>query len=187
MGKQNGIVGSGKGQYYVYTLAYSDGQVFYVGKGQGRRVYQHETEARSGCNCSKCQIIRKIWASGMQVLKNIIFETNEEQKALEQEAQLINQYDGSLLANILSNRSKGYNVVDKERIRNAILKGKTIQGLPMVSTKEMLVAYGVKASLLSYCLNSANVIRHQFPFLLDTRWYILRSDVERVLHFLIGE
>ena len=38
------------GQFYVYTLAYPDGKVFYVGKGSGYRIDQHEMEARTDKN-----------------------------------------------------------------------------------------------------------------------------------------
>jgi hypothetical protein len=185
MSDEKSIAGSSKGKYYVYTLAYPDEQIFYVGKGQGKRVHHHEAEARTGCSCNKCQTIRQVWKNGEQVLKSIVFETCKEQEALEQEEQLINQHDGSLLVNIISNKSKGYNVVDKTRIRDATLKGRTVHGVAVVSTKEMLEIFGVKASLLNSCLCSANVMRHKFPF--DSRWYIFRSDVERVQRFLVGE
>ena len=32
-------------KYYVYTLAYPYGEVFYVGKGIGDRLHRHEYEA----------------------------------------------------------------------------------------------------------------------------------------------
>lgn len=34
--------------YYTYMLAYPDGTPFYIGKGRGNRIYQHEEEARNG-------------------------------------------------------------------------------------------------------------------------------------------
>ena len=68
---------------YVYTLAYPDGKVFYVGKGIHYRINGHHAEAmgtRKECNPYKCRVIRKIWASGDQVLKTVLacFETDEQ-------------------------------------------------------------------------------------------------------------
>src|SRR5260221_10494808 len=51
-------------KYYVYTLSKPDGTIFYVGKGRGNRILQHENEARRGVKSTKCDIIREIWANG---------------------------------------------------------------------------------------------------------------------------
>lgn len=85
-------------KYYVYTLAYPDGTVFYVGKGTGRRVHLHELyAARSDemikylyLNDRKCSVIRQIWASNEQVKKDILYETDNEQDAYLYEWTLIN-------------------------------------------------------------------------------------------------
>lgn len=50
--------------YYVYTLARPDDTVFYVGKGSGNRVAQHEQEALRGHICLKYELIRSIWEQG---------------------------------------------------------------------------------------------------------------------------
>lgn len=39
--------------FYVYTLAYPDSKVFYVGKGTGKRIDDHEREARKGVQSYK--------------------------------------------------------------------------------------------------------------------------------------
>jgi len=59
------------GKHYVYSLAYPDGRVFYVGKGTGKRIHRHEAEAKSGKtrNSFKVRIIKKIWAAGQEVDK----------------------------------------------------------------------------------------------------------------------
>ncbi len=93
-------------KYYVYTLAYPDGTVFYVGKGTVRqrkdrlftsdtRMEDHEQEARRGVKSPKCEIIRKIWASGDQVCKSKVFETDDELEALKYEQALIWQFSES--------------------------------------------------------------------------------------------
>jgi hypothetical protein len=80
-------------EYYVYTLQYPEdypdcqkaGIVFYVGKGKGKRIFDHEQEARQstlrkGCNLHKLGTIRKIWQAGKEVVRRKIafFETEEE-------------------------------------------------------------------------------------------------------------
>jgi hypothetical protein len=66
--------------YYVYTLAYPDGTVFYVGKGTGRRMYQHEGDAFSAfpVNPGKAAVIRDIIDSGQEVLKTAVAEFESE-------------------------------------------------------------------------------------------------------------
>jgi hypothetical protein len=68
---------------YVYTLAYPDGRVFYVGKGTGKRIDRHEQDARraqGSHNPYKDNTIRLIWSRGEQVLKTklALFDTHEE-------------------------------------------------------------------------------------------------------------
>lgn len=69
--------------HYTYTLAYPEsigGAVFYIGKGVGKRIHEHEGEARRGVKSHKCNLIRKIWTNGEQVVKTKLafFETHEE-------------------------------------------------------------------------------------------------------------
>lgn len=75
--------------WYVYTYAYPDGSVFYVGKGCHARIEYHEREAQRGCECEKCCTIRQIWQSGQPVQKRIVYETLDEQAAFKQEQRLI--------------------------------------------------------------------------------------------------
>ena len=89
--------------FYVYELARPDGRVFYVGKGTGRRIRRHEIEARKSCQCHKCNVIRKIWREGGQVVYDIILETADEAAAFAGEREriairgrdnLVNRTDG---------------------------------------------------------------------------------------------
>lgn len=86
--------------FYVYTLARPDGRVFYVGKGRGKRIDAHESQARHGKLSKKCNIIRKIWASGGQVEKAIVFRTESEREALDYEIRLIASFTSGELANL---------------------------------------------------------------------------------------
>lgn len=85
--------------WYVYLYLLPDDTVFYVGKGKGCRLFQHEYEAASGCGCRKCTTIREIWASGSPVKKRIVFETFVETEAFAEEARLIQEYSGKHLTN----------------------------------------------------------------------------------------
>lgn len=87
-------------RFYVYVLARPNGKPFYVGKGKGDRVFNHDTEARSGHKCHKCNVIRKIWRQGGQVLRYIVFETNNEEEAYAYEQELIAMYNRTTLVNL---------------------------------------------------------------------------------------
>lgn len=85
--------------YYVYTLARPGGTIFYVGKGCGNRVAQHEQEALRGHTCPKCELIRSIWRSGGTMQRAIVFETEDEQAALARKMKLIDSYGPDQLVN----------------------------------------------------------------------------------------
>ncbi len=86
-------------RYYVYTLAFPDGCVFYVGKGTGGRLFHHEEEAQRECECRKCAIIRSIWEVGGRVQRAIVYRTNDEQDAFEHEKTTIAKYRSEHLVN----------------------------------------------------------------------------------------
>lgn len=74
------IAASGGGPHYVYLLRVPDGQAkhgglgtpFYVGIGQGGRLFAHEEEARDPARSgAKVETIRSIWATGGDVVRTI--------------------------------------------------------------------------------------------------------------------
>lgn len=85
--------------YYVYILARPNDKPFYVGKGKDRRIIVHEAEARSGCKCHKCNVIRKIWRSGGEVQRYTVFTTDDETEALDFECAMIALLGRSTLTN----------------------------------------------------------------------------------------
>lgn len=71
---------NGGGPHYVYVLRFPDmstsfggvGTPFYVGIGQGARLFSHEEEARDTSRSSaKVETIRSIWESGGKVVRTI--------------------------------------------------------------------------------------------------------------------
>jgi excinuclease UvrABC nuclease subunit len=86
-------------RFYVYVLCRPNGKPFYVGKGSGLRHHVHETEARSGCHCHRCNVIRKIWRAGGEVQRYIVFTTNDEAEALAYEIETIALYGRHNLTN----------------------------------------------------------------------------------------
>ena len=86
-------------KFYVYCLCYPDGTVFYVGKGSSNRLYNHEETARGGSKTATSNVIREIWASGHNVQKKILFESENEAEALAEEQRQIALYDNGKLTN----------------------------------------------------------------------------------------
>lgn len=91
-------------KFYVYTYAFPDGRVFYVGKGTGYRMNSHESLARSMFPGPTYDVIRQITESGNKPLKTVVFETDNETEAFKVEVQLINHYG---LANLTNKNSGG--------------------------------------------------------------------------------
>lgn len=86
--------------FYVYTLAYPDGKVFYVGKGQGDRMLAHLAHARAGKQSEKCEVIRSIWQSGRDVRITKVQEGLSEADAYALERRLIEGQKYENLTNI---------------------------------------------------------------------------------------
>jgi hypothetical protein len=93
-------------RFYVYSLGYPNGEVFYIGKGGGgvggigSRIHSHTWQAKSGKAGRRCDIIRSILATGETVLTNILFETDDEGQAYKEEIRLISLFDKDKLVNV---------------------------------------------------------------------------------------
>lgn len=85
-------------RFYVYALSDPrDGSTFYIGKGQKRRAWQHEIDARKGREGRKADRIREIIESGHSPRVEILKRFNDEVEAYIYEASLIKKNRASLL------------------------------------------------------------------------------------------
>ena len=84
------------GDYYVYGLIDPrTNQIFYIGKGTGNRVFEHEKESINspGSEKTKLKTISEIKSLGLSVKKIIINSNLTESEAFAAEAALINAFN----------------------------------------------------------------------------------------------
>lgn len=118
------------GRFYVYTLS-DDESVFYVGKGSGKRAFEHVTRAFSKNYSKKNQYkynkIRTLVNSGKSIVPSILFTSNNEDAVFEAEKSLIKYFGKDNLCNHTdggegrSGRSHTVSEEAKQKIRNAQL------------------------------------------------------------------
>lgn len=99
--------------HYVYEFSYPEGMpevggiVFYVGKGSSlSRMDNHFQEARSECDCAKCQTIRVVWDAGLVVVRRIVFESPLERETFNEERRRILLHESSYLTNIVKTKKQ---------------------------------------------------------------------------------
>jgi hypothetical protein len=102
-------------KFYVYELVDPDGEVFYVGKGKGRRMYHHARNARAGVidNVDKHERIVAIHERGYEVRYRIVAQGLPEKQAYELEADRIRHHG---IAN-LTNAATGFTEAQKARAK----------------------------------------------------------------------
>jgi hypothetical protein len=104
-------------KWYVYTLADPrDGAVFYVGKGQKQRAWDHVLSVRKGifgCNRAKEDRIREILALDLTPQVEIAHRFEFEQDALDTEADMIAALPG--LTNIMAGGGKAMTPAEAAR------------------------------------------------------------------------
>jgi uncharacterized protein len=87
------------GNYYVYALVDSRyNKIFYIGKGSGQRIFDHENEAHNTSNNSrKCRRIREIENEDHKIKKIIVAWDLTEEEAHKIESSLISlvEYENS--------------------------------------------------------------------------------------------
>lgn len=86
-------IASGRGYSYVYVLFDRERVPFYIGKGKGPRVFQHEAEALNPTRKShKLNLIRRIQRDGYEIGYALAGFFEEEADALKRERDLIALY-----------------------------------------------------------------------------------------------
>lgn len=102
---------SGCKQYYTYVLRRPDGRPFYVGKGIGARVFNHENEARHPndrrSNAHKLNVIRAIWRAQERPIYEVDQLFDDELGAYRREEELIRQFRRLHEGGCLTNRAAG--------------------------------------------------------------------------------
>ena len=97
--------------HYVYVLRRPDGRPFYIGKGNGARVFQHENEARHPnnrlSNAHKLNVIRSIWRAGSTPTYEIDLITENAADAYARETTLIGHFGRLHEGGPLTNRAAG--------------------------------------------------------------------------------
>lgn len=87
-------------KWYVYELFDPEsGDVFYVGKGSGKRIDAHEIEAASGVDTHKCRKIRSILSNHGKIGKRKVALFCDEKQSYIHEANRIAEYGLSNLTN----------------------------------------------------------------------------------------
>lgn len=115
--------------YYVYELIDPrDHKVFYVGKGTGDRAYQHQKFQDGNRNPHKDRKIKKILATGKEIVVNIVKKNLNEERAYKLESKIIKKIGIDNLTNICEDRippsRKGWHPSAKTLAkRSAKLKG----------------------------------------------------------------
>ena len=116
------------GDYYVYGLIDPrNNQFFYIGKGTGNRVFEHEHETLNCPDSEKLKLktIAEIKSAGLEVLKIIINDGLTENEAFASEASLINAFNyvgKGKLTNIVAGHhsAEALSVENYEKIYGAV-------------------------------------------------------------------
>jgi hypothetical protein len=137
-------------RFYVYVYKYPNGDIFYVGKGQGSRYYTHLDRVRRGirdCNVDKQRVISELLSQGLEPTIEIAARFDNEQDALIYEWALIHF---TIYSNLLTNKTTTPYIHQpkkrnsKEKSKNQIVirrayhakpkQNKQVTGLPILDS-----------------------------------------------------
>lgn len=127
--------------FYVYQLIDPrNGKIFYVGKGSGDRLNDHERDVLRGkvTNKEKTNRMKQIHAEGFRVISHIVSVHSDEHDALDAEAELIEQLPG--LTNICAKGSPS--VSNIEFIKKTIEKIRSNAMIDLMSIRQEIIDIG---------------------------------------------
>ena len=128
-------------KYYVYTLSYN-GEIFYVGKGTGLRMFIHEKRARKGIksnnNTSLFEKIQLIIESRDNIEYNKIFETDDECEAYKFEVEVIEKIGLDNLCNLTKDWTK---TSVSDRVSAGLSKSKKWKEVQMMKKSSKMREY----------------------------------------------
>lgn len=117
-----------------------NGKIFYVGKGSGDRLNDHERDVLRGkvTNKEKTNRMKQIHAEGFRVISHIVSVHSDEHDALDAEAELIEQLPG--LTNICAKGSPS--VSNIEFIKKTIEKIRSNAMIDLMSIRQEIIDIG---------------------------------------------
>ena len=132
-----------KNPFYVYALKdprSKPAKTFYIGKGTGNRVYEHQKEESDS---EKGSVIAEILAEGLEVIHTVLMEDLAEEQALRIEAELIAAFGIRSRGGLLTNRVTPNTENISKRVRANVPEGcyeRAQLGLQMLKSAVMELA-----------------------------------------------
>ncbi len=129
--------------FYVYELVTNEGEIIYVGKGKGDRMYQHVKTAKGNSVSRKKNLklynkISSIINNGGFIKPEIVFESYDEKECLDKEVSLINEIGLDNLCNLTEGGegTSGFKLSEETRRRMSEAKKKQWRENPRVTSEE---------------------------------------------------
>ena len=109
-------------KYYVYQLKTNDDEIFYIGKGCGKRMYKHQQIAKGNSinkkkNPKLYNKINFVIDNGGYIITDVLFESLDESECHTKEVELIKQIGLENLCNLTAGGegTSGYKLSDETR------------------------------------------------------------------------
>jgi hypothetical protein len=153
---------------YVYTLAYPNGQVFYVGKGTGDRLRSHMYAARGKSQETRYQIIRAIWEQGGKPIATVVYDGVADHEACKIEKWLIEKYGYRQLSNKPFLTAKEWykskeKAMEQKRIYHGYPSiGDMISSIASGETATVLLSDESRSIVIDYLEQQAEVVKDFF-------------------------